>query len=291
MESLEELMGANAELTEDQYKTILVDVIEAARQVRIGRDLFGEPKTLSFGVQTVEYKTLTDMGAAIISYILEKHKGAINITSTPKKVPIIQEGYYIPARDLATSRESGSPLDTTLAVQAAVQVGLKEEDLLIQGWDDDGDGTYEIAGVYQAAGLTDATDLAWSTAGNAVKSIANAKGAMKAVNIYPPYNLVIHPNEEADLDVFVTNHIRSQREEVETMLGGGKIFITPDMTAGKGLLMAAPPRPNLYKLIICQDIITKTWPDGPFGLNGHVYEAMIPLIFNSHFGCTMTDIS
>ncbi|MCK5605491.1 encapsulin [Candidatus Pacearchaeota archaeon] len=289
MEGYHQLMGRNLDLTLEQYRYLEKRLITSARKPRIARKVIGSSLgPIGFGKTRYDYDVLTDMGPALISMIIEEHEDQINIARSTVDIPILQKGFFIDARKLEASKSEGTPLNVSNGANAAYKVGLKEEALLIQGWAPDGTN-YHISGMYQAAGLTEATAKDFGTAGLAIEKAQLTQAVMAAQDIYGPYDWLLHPTQYSQLSSYTANHNRTNRAEVEEIIGG-QIYQTTSITAGTGLQIAAGRGGEMYDLIIAQDFISKSWPRGVQGLNFIGYECLVPLIYDANFAATMTGI-
>lgn len=289
MKGFQELTGRNVDLTEEQYKYIEKKLITAVRKKRIARELYGTSLgPIGFGKSRYDYDVMTDQSDAIMSMIIEEHEDAVNFTRTAVDIPILQKGFFLDARKLEASKSEGVPLNISNGNSSAYKVGQKEEALLLQGWARDGT-TYDISGFYQGAGLTEATAKDFGTAGLAIDKAVLTEALFTAQDIDGPYDWVLNPTQYAQLSLYTANHSRSNRTEVEEIIGG-KIYKSTAITAGTGLAVASGRGGELYELVIAQDFITKNWPRGVQGINFIAYEALVPIIYNSYCAAKMTGI-
>ena len=300
-------MAGGMPLTEAQMTYYDQSVTDILRQMIVGRNLIamapGSP--LGFGVQQIDFHTLVDMSAAEISMKLSENSDTIGLTNDTLPIPVIHKEFDIDRRDIASSKRSGLPLDTTSADTAAEQVAISEDDLIIQGWAPDG-SNYDYNGLYQGAGNDYSTTKDFGTAGNAMAAVKGAIALLLADKVYPPYNLVLNDVQFSEiLGPRATTSERTELDVVRDMLrgndgsggstqfsapGGGNIFITPAMTAATGLVAAAP-NTRYADLVIASDIATEFEVlQKSKNVFGRVFESMIPRIKQANAFCKLSSI-
>lgn len=293
MNSLRYVGTVDNSLNTEQGQFIAAQAKEAARRVFIGRKLFGSAiRKIDPGTQTYGFDTLTHGSAAAFDYTYpgKQSVDAVNLTRTTVAIPNIHKEFHISKLDLASSRMSGTPLNTTQAESAAYKVATGEDSMLINGWSQDGT-TYEVNGLYQAAGNTDA-GADWATATNITASLQDGIALLIADNIQPPYNLILNPAQYADCLELVANTAVTYVDHVKQMLQGGDIYVTPAITATTGILMAANPN-GAFEYVLAEDLTTVTETesvkDGE-GLFGRCYLRGLPVIYDANAICTLTSI-
>jgi len=251
------LRKGNVILSTEQYREILETVYWAARKNMIARALVGSD-LINYGaggegIESIGYDVGTEVSAAELDFdFLDDSEDIAGKTRTNAAVPIIQKTFNIKRRALAASQRYGTPLDKSTANSAAFRVASLEDTTIIQGYSRDG-STYEIPGFYQGAGLTESTAKDFGTAGYALAKIGLAMAAFEAVNVRPPFNLVLNPTQYAELAVSVLGSGAGQSEmllvknllstgDINKAGAGGMILPSTDITAGTGLMMATPGR-------------------------------------------------
>lgn len=288
-------VGKDEPLTTEQGQYILDRVVFAARRELVGRRLMPIRK-IDAGTATFGYDTLTEVADAAIDIAWPGREtlDIVGLTRTPVAVPTIHKEFLINKLDLAASRQTGTPLNTTTAESAGYKVGLEEDKLLILGYSRDG-STYEIEGLYNKTGCnSDATNYTWSSdPGNATTGIAASINAavtlLMADNIFPPYNLCLHPTQYNQAAVFITNtavpYLTWIKERIE-----GEIYPTPTITAGTGLMVKANPV-GMFEYVVAEDFTVETEiqtaREGG-GLFGRVYTRGLPIIYDANAICKST---
>jgi len=283
-------VGRDEPLTTEQGQYILDRVVFAARRELIGRRLLPVRK-IDSSTQTFGYDTLTEVANAAIDIAWPGREtlDIINLARSTVAVPTVHKEFLINKLDLAASRLSGTPLNTTTAESAGYKVGLEEDSLLILGFSRDGT-TYEINGLYNAAGNTYG-GATWGTATNIPLSINNAVSALMTDNIFPPFNLCLHPDQYNEAAVFVANTAVPYLTWIKERIGG-EIYPTATMTAGTGMMTKANPI-GMFEYVVAEDFTVETEVmsarEGS-GLFGRVYARGLPVVYDSNAICTITGI-
>jgi uncharacterized linocin/CFP29 family protein len=285
-------VGRDEPLSAEQGQYILDRVVFAARRELVGRRLMPIRK-IDASTQTFGYDVLTEVADAAtdISWSgMRETLDDIGKARTSVAVPTVHKEFVINKLDLAGSRLTGIPLNTTTAESAGYKVGLEEDGLLINGYTHDGT-TYDINGLYQAAANDENTALHWSTDTNIDDSISKTITLLMADNIFPPYNLVLNPQEFNNARDFIGNTAVSWLTWIKEQIGG-EIFVSPTMAAGYGMMLKANPT-GLFEYVIAEDFTVETETmskrEGE-GLFGRVYIRGLPVIYDRNAICKMSDI-
>ena len=287
-------VGRDEVLTTEQGLYIRDRAVEAARRTFIGRKLFGNSmRPIDSGAQTYGYDTLTHGSAATIDF---NWPGRMSIDTVSKArttvaIPTIHKEAEINKLDLASSRSSGMPLNTTQVESSSYKVAWLEDTILLNGYSADGT-TYEINGLYQGAGNSESSSLDYGTAANIITSLNSAKALLLADNILPPYNAVLHPDQYAQLFPLIANTAVSYRQWYEQSLEGGQIFCSPAITAGTGIIVKADPT-GLFEYVLAEDLTVQSYitsvKDGE-NLFNRIYLRGLPVIYDSNAICKLTTI-
>ena len=284
-------VGRDEPLTTEQGQYILDRVVYAARRELIGRRLLPirkiDPSTQTFG-----YDTLTESSDAAIDIAWpgRENLDLVNLARTPVAIPTVHKEFVLNKLDLAGSRVSGTPLNTTMAESAGYKVGLEEDKLLILGYSKDGTA-YEINGLYNAALNSSAAALGWDTVANILTSINACVSALMTDNIFPPYNVVLNPVQYNEAAVLIENTAVPYLSWIKERIGGD-IYPTASITAGTGMMLKANPV-GLFEYVVAEDFTvsteTQTQREGG-GLFGRIYVRGLPVVYDGNAICKMTQI-
>jgi uncharacterized linocin/CFP29 family protein len=287
-------VGRDEPLTTEQGAFIKQKAVFAARRAMTGRKLFGSAiRKIDSGAQTFSYDTLTEVSNATLDFAWpgKENQDLISLARTPRAIPNLHKEFEINKLDLASSRLTGEPLNTSAAESAAYKVALLEDAMLILGWSADGT-TFEIPGLYNTAAVNTYGGATWGTATNIPLSINNAKSALMTDNIMAPYNLTLHPDQANEANVFIANTAVSYSQWITEALGGGNIYITPAITAGTAMMTKANPD-GMFEYVMAEDITTETQVlDIQKGNNlfGRCYVRGLPVVYDANSICTITGI-
>ena len=287
-------VGYDEPLTTEQGLYIKEKAVEAARRTFQGRKLFGTSvRKIDSGSQVFGYDTLTHVSAASFDYSWpgRQSQDIVNLARSTVAIPNLHKEFEINKLDLASSRTSGMPLNTTTAESAAYKVAYLEDIMLILGYTATGT-TYEVSGLYAAAGNTDAASGTWDTPANIVSSMQDAIALLEADNIFAPYNLTIHPNQHADMLELISNTAVTYEMLVTQMLRGGSITVTPAITSETGMLTAANPA-GAFEYVMAEDLTTETETTSikeGNNLFGRVYLRGLPVVYDANAICTLTSL-
>lgn len=287
-------VGRDEPLTTEQGQFIRARAVFAARRTFVGRKLFGTAvRKIDAGAQTFGYDTLTEVADASLdmNWPGRQSQDIINLARSTVAIPNLHKEFEINKLDLASSLMSGSPLNTTNAESAAYKVATLEDILCILGYAADGTN-YDINGLYNAAGNSEATALDYGTKANIETSINNTIALLLADNILPPYNLTLHPDQFSQTLALIANTAVSYRQWIEQSLMGGAIFVTPAIAAGTGMMSKADPE-GMFELVLAEDLTVETETlsikEGQ-NLFGRVYVRGLPIVYDSNAICKMTQI-
>jgi uncharacterized linocin/CFP29 family protein len=282
-------------LTSEEYKFIQTQFVTAIRTQLKARRIFENWFTpeMGEGVQEYGYDTISEMSAAEIAMnFKDPSLDVLNITRSTAKLPVIQRGFLMPRRMIATSRRSGTDLETRYSDEAGYQIGKQENTLIFQGWALVA-GTYDINGFYQGAGSDYSTSKDFATAGNPSAAIAGSIALSEAQSIYGPYKNILNTVQMAQLNASVLSSGVREKEVYRDLLNDdeddlpsegaafkGVLTKAPQITAGTGLLVGN--NPVGAKILMAADARLETWPYPPKGTAGLAWSSLVPLIYNAY---------
>ena len=286
-------------------RKIDAELILPLRQQLVGRQLAAvNPDLKGDGIFEVEHHFLNELGAATVSYNLPRPDAArdsVTASRATLKVPVLEKGFEIARADydIYKATEGRTPIDTTVALSAAQVVGVKEDDLIINGWKPDGTNA-EITGLYAGAGNSYTTNDDFATAGKPTTALAGALALIETDSaLAANYNFVCHPTQRNELrGLRNANGVREEPEFVEMLNPGGgdlgKIKSTTAIAAGTGLLVPVDPARQFVELVVPRDYRTSLGVDSRDEANSPIYGRVmcmtIPKIKQSAGLCSLTQI-
>ncbi len=132
------LQNANATLRKEEWKQLDDSILVAAKErLRVVADLRAAGLTYTIpngmGKTVLESQMMGDITPATISMdparSSEQDRPEFGIVNLP--LPVIHKDFYFNARQVATSRNTGAPIDTTMAQLAARRVSEEAERLVL----------------------------------------------------------------------------------------------------------------------------------------------------------------
>lgn len=286
------LSNATATLRKDEWKLFDAAIIPAARErLRAVMDL--ENAGLTFNVPNGMSKTVLETETMSQITDAEINMDGINATSadaphyelTNLPLPIISKGFSFTARQLATSRERGNPLDTTTAEEAARRVAEMMEKQLTGIASNYTYGGGTIYGYTTHPSRNTKTDLTTPTGSNGttvVTEILELRQALEDDFHYGPYALYFSSawNQFLD-DEFKSNSGLTLRQRIQAIDGIRSVRTLDYLTSNQSAYVAVMVQmtSNVVRMVKGMDIRTIQWPsDGGLQLNFKVMAINVPQI-------------
>jgi len=282
-------------------KKVDESLVQPLRNILVGRRLVHVTPPAGFGISAVEWSKIVEMGEGMVSYAFNSvNVDKIGAEPTTSKIPVYWKDYSVDRREYEGFKIKNIDMDTSNALSASYVAALTEDKAIIDGVAQDG-SAYAIDGLFQGAGNDEGTDLAWSTTGNATKSVANAYALLAADSVpvgdHIPYNLVVHPTPYMNLLKSRSTNGNREYPEVKEMLNGGEIIMSNSLPAATdGVLLPdariGEPYVDFY---LASDWRTEHGIDSEHpdtgDLSGRVYSAGILRIKQSNAICKLSDIN
>jgi len=285
-------------------------VVKATRQrLRAWSDLSARHSISGFnamGKMTLEYQAMTDPGEAVkdMDAITDGRTDTplFNLKSVP--LPITHSDFWFSERQLAVSRNSGMPLDTTMAEAAGRRVAEMIEQTLIGTITGvtygtrSGDASVAHTGTSTEYGYTSfpyrvtKTDLTTPTGSNpeaVMTDILEMVETMQGNGFFGPYMLYHSTGYSRYLsdDYFrtgSTSAVRSLRQRIMEIEGIEDIRRLDYLTSGYQLVMVQMD-PEVCQAINGMDITTVRWESqGGMRQNFKVMAIQVPLLKSPYNG-------
>lgn len=284
--------NANTTLRKDDWKLLDDAIIKVGKErLRAVADLrssglqFTIPNGM--GKTVLEYETQSDISAATISMDgrrrSDKDRPVYNLVNLP--LPIIHKDFGFSARQLATSRSGGSPLDTSTAELAARRV-IEEAEKLLLGTS----ATYSYGGgtIYGYTNFPDRltkTLTAPTSANHAttVSEVLQMKTQSQDAFHYGPWWLYCSTSWDEFMDEDYStakgeNTLRDRLRKIE----GITDVITLDLLPTNTLLMVQQTS-DVVREVIGLDLTTVQWEEeGGMDINFKVMAIMVPQLRSDH---------
>lgn len=296
-------------LRKDEWIRLDNVVLKAARQrLRAWADLSAANTYGGFNGMSktiLEHETMSDPGEAIVDMdgLTEGRMDGPRFQLQGLPLPITHSDFWFSARQLAVSRNSGTPLDTTMAEAAGRRVAEMIEKTLIgvetgiTYGSSTANGYGRASTVYGYTNFPDRitkTDLTVPTGSNpeaVLQDILEMRDLMYANNFYGPFVLY----HSTGYDIFLDNDyfrtggtsvVRSLRERIQAVDGISSIRRLDFLTSGYVLIMVQMT-PDVARAINGMDITTVQWESvGGMRLNFKTLAIQVPQLRADYNGNT-----
>jgi len=281
-------INATASLRKDDWKILDTAVVKAAKpRLKAVGDLRSAGLQMvipnGMGKTVLETETQSDITAATISMdgMRESNTDRPLFELTNLPLPIIHKDFQFSLRQIMTSRNGGSPLDTTTAELAGRRVAEEAEKLLlgVSGSYAYGGGT--IYGYTNLLGrlaqvLTDPTDSAW-TGLTLLTEVLEMRASSQGDYHYGPWVLYTSPDWDIYLDQDYStakgdNTVRDRIKSVE----GIQDVRTLDYLEDYDMVLVQMTS-DVARMVIGMEMNTLQWESkGGLQLNFKVMAIMVP---------------
>lgn len=283
-----QIANANATLRKDEWIQLDTAVISAAKErLRVVADIRGAGLTYTIpngmGKTVLESQSMGDITDAEIDMDPAKEtqgdRPEFGIVNLP--LPVIHKDFYFNARQVAASRNSGAPIDTTMAQLAARRVSEAAEKLTLGV-----SSTYTYGGgtVYGftnftpriTKALTLPTDSAWVPA-----TLVQEVLAMRQLSVnqffYGPWMLYCSPgwDEYLDDDYSAAKGDNTLRQRLEVIQGIQGVRTADFLDDYEMILIQMTS--DVVRMVVGMDITTLQWEThGGMRLNFKVMAIIVP---------------
>lgn len=278
----------NATLRKDEWKIVDDAVVAAAKErLRFVADLRGVGLTYNLpngmGKTVLETQTQSDITPATISMDPvrqgEADRPEYDLTSLP--LPIIHKDFFFNARQIAVSRNSGAPLDMTMAQLASRRVAEAIEDLALGL-----SGTFKYGGGYVygltnfpqrlTKVMTNPEDSGW-TPKTTVTEVLEMRAQSKNAFHYGPWVLYTSPDWDIYLDEDYSDAKgdNTLRDRIKKLEGISDIRSLDHLTGYQMILVQMSS--DVVRIVNGMDITTLQWETmGGLQVHFKVMAMMVP---------------
>lgn len=285
-------------------------VVKATRQrLRAWTDLAASSTRSGFDAMsnmTLEYQSMTDPGEAVVDMDAVADARAdrplFDLKSVP--LPITHSDFFFTKREIAVSRNRGTPLDTTMAEAAGRRIGeLVEQTVIgtvtgVTYGTRTGDASVAHTGTSTVYGYTNfpyrvtKTDLTVPTGANPEAVMTDVLEMVETMHMngyYGPYMLYHSTGYSRYLndDYFrtgSTSAVRSLRERIMEIEGISDIRRLDYLTSGYQMILVQMS-PEVAQAINGMDVTTVQWEEkGGMLLKFKVMAIMVPLLKTPYNG-------
>lgn len=280
-------------------KDLDAQLVDPLRNVLRGRKLVKVTPEKGFGISSVDWGKITDIGDGMVSYgFTDGNAGNIDVALTNSKVPVYWKDYNLNRRIYEGWARSGTDIDAAAAIAAAYKAAKAEDTAIMMGVSRDGTN-YDINGLYQGAGNDYSTTADFATFGKATSALAGAYQLLDDDSVPVdslPFNLVLSSVQYQQLIASRSTGGVREMPDIVDMLNGGSVFSAgTTLTAATGMLLPTPAVGEPYvDFYLTKDFGTEHGVDSKHpdtgDLNGRVYSAGILRIKQSTAICKLSSI-
>jgi len=300
------LTNATATLRKDEWKLLDEAVVAAAKpRLKAVADL--RSRGLQYSIPNGMAKTVletekqSDISAATISMDglreSQADRPVYELTNLP--LPIIHKDFFFSARQVAASRNGGSPLDTTTAELAARRVAEQAEQLTLGKLDTYTYGGGTIYGLTNFPGsllktITSPTASGWMPS-TTVREVLEMRQQSQNAFHYGPWMLYCGPAWDVYLDEDYSsekgdNTLRERLEKIQDIQG----VQTLDYLTGYEMVLLQLTN-DVARMVVGMDVTTVQWEtQGGMQLNFKVMAIIVPQIrsdFNGNTGIVHASVA
>ena len=280
-------VNTTATLRRDDWIAIDDAAVKVARErLQAVSDLIAAGLTFSipngFGKTVLETETQSDINDASISMDANRDNANDRPEWEPTNLPlpITHKDFSFSSRQLAASRNGGSPLDTTMAEEAARKVSESNEKLLLGRISSYAYGGGTIYGYTNFPSrltrtITAPTAAGW-TGATLLNELLAARVQLQAAFHFGPYLLYVAPA----WDQYIDNDFKAASDKtLRNRIAEVSNFSTPktlDFLQNNDILMIQMTT-NVIREVIGMPLTTVQWPtNGGLTLNFKVMNIMVP---------------
>jgi len=184
-------------------------------------------------------------------------------------IPLIEAGFTLSARDLATFEETGFSLDAEAVARAAMAIAAAEDALIFEG--NKGLG---IEGLLTARGALSLKLGKWEEVGAAANDVIHALNALDEAGFHGPYLLALAPALYNLLHRIYPQGYQIEMQHIESIVGS-KVIKAPGIKSG-GVLLASGKQ--FASIVVGQDMMTGFVGPSGSGYEFKVSESLAPRI-------------
>lgn len=283
-------MVRNATLRHEEWKILDTAVVQTAMErLRVVADLRGAGLTFNIpngmSKTVLETQTIGEITGATISMDParqgEGDRPEYDLTNLP--LPVIHKDFSFTARQIAVSRNGGTPLDVTMAQMAARKVAEEAEKLTLgvsSSYTYGGGTVYGLRNYpYRlTAVLTHPTQSDW-TGAKCVQEVLAMRQQSMDIHYYGPWALYISPSwgQYFDEDYSASKGDNTLRMRIAQIEGIREIRQADFLTGYQMLLVQLTS--DVIRMVIGMDVTTVQWETlGGMLLNFKVMAMMVPQI-------------
>ena len=213
----EYLQRDQAPLTSGQWSTLDAAAITTARSLLVGRRFISLVGPFGPGVESLPSDTLSGTSTGQIDLLGNEEGETIGIERRRYlPLPLIYKDFWLHWRDLESSRQLGTPLETNKAAGAASACAQAEDRLIF-----DGESSLVLPGLRNVADRQTLPMRDWGAEGQAFADVVDGVRQLTDKSFTGPYALVVSPRLYAQLNRVFDGTGVLELEQVEKLARRG----------------------------------------------------------------------
>jgi uncharacterized linocin/CFP29 family protein len=281
-------LTVNSTLTHEAHKAFDNKLLEIFRDRMVGiGDLksHGLVERFDFGTVLAYYQRIGDTTAASISMdgLAKGQDDSLTYDMVGVPIPVITKDWTLPARQLASSRLSGHPLDTTQMAMSARIVMDYIENMLFNGVPNFVVDNSRIYGytTHPDRKTVTLSGTGWGSAAgrDILGDTKNMIELLNGDNIYGPLTMYVAKDiwVELQMDYSANKGDKTFKQRIEDFADIQEVKVADSLNDGNVILVKLSS--EVVSLYVCRDIINMQWSaDDPLSTNFKVMGAMAPCI-------------
>jgi uncharacterized linocin/CFP29 family protein len=233
------LHRGDAPFGEQVWERIDEAVTSAAKSELCGRRLLHVEGPYGLGLKSLPAPDQEVGGAAV--------EGVVMAASSATPVALIQGGFTLSAREIASSEETGLPFDLRAATAAAIACAKQEDALVFNG-----SKALGADGLLTAKGTQNVKLKPWEEVGAAVEDVIQAVAALDKAGFHGPYTLALATSLYNRLFRRYPQGNMTEIEHIRTLVTDG-VVKAPAIGSG-GVLLASGRQ--FATIVLGQDLMT-----------------------------------
>jgi uncharacterized linocin/CFP29 family protein len=206
-----------APVTAEQWRAIDQAVVGTARGALVGRRIVSVVGPLGGGIEVLPNDLVGGAGAGQIDLVGGSEGDAIGLEARRfLPLPLIYKDFWLHWRDLESSRQLGTPLDTGKAAAAAAATAQAEDRLVFLG-----DDSLGLPGLLTVEGRQTLSMGDWAVTGRAFADVVAGVQALVDAGFTGPYALAVSPRLYAQLNRVFHDTGVLELEQVEKLARRG----------------------------------------------------------------------
>ena len=231
------LQRDQAPLTGAQWTVLDSVVISTARSSLVGRRFISLVGPFGPGVEALPSDTLSGTRAGWVDLLGNEESEIIGVERRRfLPIPVIYKDFWLHWRDLETSRQFGTPLETDKAAGAAFACAQAEDRLIF-----DGDSTLLLPGLRNTADRQTLPLRDWGAEGQGFSDVVDGVRVLTDGGFTGPYALAVSPRLYAQLNRVFDNTGVLELEQIEKLARRG-VYPSSVLPEPSALLVDSSPQ-------------------------------------------------